>query len=291
MRKIKYLLTVAALSSTMMFGCGSNDKDAANDNNDNSSSVSIDTIVDGIDNADLDVNSLDFCVSLNLDASVEADEDSQTMKLNGKVDGSVDNEAGLGYITADINMDDISQTVTSYIDYSDLEDVVVYVEQQGVWLKQSVSDSDVSFDPESITETSDSQSIKSLVESLKDVTAKETDKYYVISGKIDTAKATESLGDIAENAGSLGAAVDSYASILEDIDVNIEISVNKDDFSFANAKISIENFETEFMGATLKINSAVIEFSVKNYNNVDTITIPDEAKDAISIDEMGSLNF
>lgn len=153
-------------------------------------------------------------------------------------------------------------------------------------MKQSLENSAVSVDPSAISEGTNSDSIKKFVESLKDAKAEETDDYYTISGTLDTSKLLEEMTSAAD--GTMGDALSAYAGILEEVKINVSISVNKDDYSFAKANISIKDFEYEMMGSTLKVNSISIDVAAKNYNNIDTITIPDDAKDAISLDDMSS---
>lgn len=282
MRKIKYLLTVAALSSTMMFGCGSNDNDSA----DEAKEVSIDSVIEGIENADLDIKSLDFTIDANIDMSLASEDENTDIKGSGNIKASLDNEAGLASLNISMTVDDQTQDMEAYLDYSDIENAVVYLNQQGVWMKQSLENSAVSVDPSAISEGTNSDSIKKFVESLKDAKAEETDDYYTISGTLDTSKLLEEMTSAAD--GTMGDALSAYAGILEEVKINVSISVNKDDYSFAKANISIKDFEYEMMGSTLKVNSISIDVAAKNYNNIDTITIPDDAKDAISLDDMSS---
>lgn len=282
MRKIKYLLTVAALSSTMMFGCGSNDNDSA----DEAKEVSIDSVIEGIENADLDIKSLDFTIDANIDMSLASEDENTDIKGSGNIKASLDNEAGLASLNISMTVDDQTQDMEAYLDYSDIENAVVYLNQQGVWMKQSLENSAVSVDPSAISEGTNSDSIKKFVESLKDAKAEETDDYYTISGTLDTSKLLEEMTSAAD--GTIGDALSAYAGILEEVKINVSISVNKDDYSFAKANISIKDFEYEMMGSTLKVNSISIDVAAKNYNNIDTITIPDDAKDAISLDDMSS---
>lgn len=284
MRKIKYLLTVAALSSTMMFGCGSNDKDSA----DEAKEVSIDSVIEGIENADLDIKSLDFTIDANIDMSVASEDENTDIKGSGSINASLDNEAGLASLNISMTADDQTQEMEAYLDYSDLENAVVYLNQQGIWMKQSLENSAVSVDPSAISEGTNSDSIKKFVESLKDAKAEETDDYYTISGTLDTSKLFEEITDAAGDDDTMGNALSAYAGIVEELKIDVSISVNKDDYSFAKANVSIKDFEYEMMGSTLKINSIGVDIAAKNYNNVDTITIPEDAKDAISLDDMSS---
>ena len=225
MRKIKYLLTVAALSSTMMFGCGSNDNDSA----DEAKEVSIDSVIEGIENADLDIKSLDFTIDANIDMSLASEDENTDIKGSGNIKASLDNEAGLASLNISMTVDDQTQDMEAYLDYSDIENAVVDLNQQGVWMKQSLENSAVSVDPSAISEGTNSDSIKKFVESLKDAKAEETDDYYTISGTLDTSKLLEEMTSAAD--GTMGDALSAYAGILEEVKINVSISVNKDDYS------------------------------------------------------------
>ena len=323
MRKIKYLLVALAMSTTLLFGCGSND-DAATDGTTTEVTTTESTttesettgsttesettgstsgelkdltateLLDNLSKSEItEAKYFEFQFNAAIDYEATAEGFTSGMQLDAKITGKLDVENKILQLNATINASEMGETTIECYIAANTDEPALYLNMGGAWIKQSISTDDIagllgSFDIES-EETTEEENLLNIEEALnylKDSKLETVDGAYVLSGTINMDKIIEEINAEAGDSDE-GAAVSGIISVLKDVVMKLKVAVNAD-YTLKGLEFSVDKFSTEMEGATISINEFSISFSLDKFENTKTITIPDEALNAIESD-LGSL--
>lgn len=274
MRKIKYLLAVAVMSTSLLFGCGSND--SSDDNKKSDKALTTDEFIEKVESNDSEIKSADF----KMTASIDANADDSAVKAGVTVNGSVDANKNA---KLDINVDagdDGQQELPCYLD----KDGVFYMQVMGQWCKMDLQALTSAYDVDlSADTTADNSSVdlKSVLEYLSGTAVKASGDTYTLSGTIDLKKVSDAVAAVAGDNANMSAYEEQINALADKVKINISVSIDKDG-QFKSFDMSVDKFEYE----GLAVNELKLSVSASNYNNVADITIPEEAADATDISSM-----
>lgn len=275
MRKIKYLLAVAVMSTSLLFGCGSNDS-SNNDNKKNDKALTADEFIEKVENNDSEIKSADFKMSASIDASA----DETAVKASLTVDGSVDSNKNAKF---DINIDagdNGQQELTCYL-AADGDNYVLYMQMMGQWCKLDLQQLTAAYGVDLSKDTAadnTSVDLKKVLEYLNGTEVKVSDDTYTLSGTIDFKKVFDAVAAVAGNNANMSAYEEQVNALADKVKINVKVSIDKDG-QFKSFDMSVDKFEED----GLAVNELKLSISGSNYNNVADITIPDEAANATDI--------
>lgn len=275
MRKLKYLLAVAVMSTSLLFGCGSND-----DTKNEDKAISTDEFIEKVENSDSEIKSGDF----KINASIDAKADDEAIKGSVSVNASMDSNKNM---KMDINLDageSGQQTITSYL-AADGDNYTMYMQIMGQWYKMDLEDMESAAGVASLPLDSASSSdinFKEVLSYIKDAEVTASGDTYKLSGTLDLKKAYDAIVSLAgDAAASMSDYEDQVNELIGKIKINVSLSINKDG-QFKAFEVSVGKFEYE----GLSINELKFSVSGDNYNGVADITIPDEAAAATDLSSM-----
>lgn len=216
--------------------------------------------------------------NIKMDLEMEAEGETFITKVDSNMD--IDNKNGTAYMYMKMNMLDVTGTVDMYISTNgDMETYYTKVNGAGDWLKSSepVEESDDQSDAmsEIINVVSTGISIE------EKETKNEITHYVVTLNKEGTEKIL-----LASDELSAGEVIDDNYKITGGL--AIDIYINEDDY-ITSLVIDLSNIITYTDSETnieVKVNKFIMQFEFFDFNNVDTITIPQHIIDsAVEIEE------
>lgn len=278
MRKIKYLLAVAVMSTSLLFGCGSNDS-SNDDNKKSDKALTADEFIEKVESNDSEIKSTDFKMTASIDASA----DETAVKASLTVDGSVDANKNAKF---DINIDagdDGQQELPCYL-AADGDNYVLYLQMMGQWCKLDLQQLTAAYGVDLSANTSadnTSVDLKKVLDYLNGTEVKVSDDTYTLNGTIDFKKVFDAVAAVAGDSVDVSAYEEQVNALADKVKINISVSIDKDG-QFKSFDMSVDKFEED----GLAVNELKFSISASNYNNVADITIPDEAADATDISSM-----
>lgn len=292
MRKIKYLLAVGVMSTSLLFGCGSNDTDDRTD-----IAMTPDEFIEKVEACDAaEIKSSDFKLSADADLSMSMGTQEENVKGNIDINGSFD-ENGAIKMSININADDEQKTFDCYC-IPENDSYTLYYQMMNMWYKMTLdsiedmigeSTSNL-IDMDAYPLTPDNASLpdftgvlKMAFDYLKDTSVSTSDNAYVLKGTIDLDKI---IGELASEDDEISEITSEYSDIIKDIKLNVSYAINISDNTFKSFEFSIGEFNHEIQGVTVNINSLKIALSTDNYNKVSDITLPDDAANAMDMSEL-----
>ncbi|MDE6209142.1 MAG: hypothetical protein K2M73_05630 [Lachnospiraceae bacterium] len=282
MRKIKYLLAVGVMSTSLLFGCGSNDGDSKN----GAADITPDEFIEKVEACDTEIKSADFKLSADIDATMTVSSNSSDIKGNYDLSGSYDAN-GAFKLSVSMSADGQEQTIDCYL-IPENDEITMYYKMMDMWYKMTSDDvSDMlgdmvgmnlgSLSADTTTVANAGDYLKKALEYITDTSVSVSDNTYTLKGTIDLNKI---IGEIESTAN---VELSQYSDIINDIKLNVSYSINSSDNTFKSFEISVGEFDNEIEGVNVKLNSLKLTMSAENYNNVSDITIPDDAADAMDI--------
>lgn len=285
MRKLKYLLTIGVLSTTLLFGCGSKDDDSDKKDSVSKSDVSVEEVLKNVKNAKTDVKSCGYELSINMEGSTEG----ENVALKGNLDGAVDTNSKKANLNLKLSANGEEIAAEAYVDFNDATNPSAYAKFNGTWIKASLSDLGISMDDLLKNVSSDDSNpvdIDKILEAVKDSSVTEKDGNYVVSGSLDMEKAINEAENVEE--------AKKYAEMLKDAKFDMTFEVSKDDYMFKGFEISIKDFKGTQDDKDVELKDFTMKLSVSDYNKDFNIEIPAEANDGMSIADiisaMGGMN-
>ena len=291
MRKLKYLLVATIMSTTLLFGCGSNEEKS------NLKELSAQELVENVSKGEIkDTKSFEFTIDTAIDVSMGTAELPMNIKGDLDVNGQIDIENKLLKLNASVDAMGQKLDVECFVSAAG-ETPTLYYKMNDTWTKQTLEMDDIAgmFDPIESGETSTEDAkveFEKILEYLSGAKVETKDDTYVLSGTIDFAKIMEDMEKetVEESDEDAGAAVSGVLETLKDLKLNVKVVVNSD-YTFNAFEFSVDKFSTEVMGSTMSINTLSIEISVDKYNKIDTIKIPEDALNAPESDFSGILGI
>lgn len=295
MRKIKYLLAVAVMSASLLFGCGSNEN-SDKDNKKNDKALTTDEFIEKIENNKTEIKSADFEIAGSIDLNVtdESEEEGETaVKGSVKIDGSVD-KAGNSKMDISLDAGDMGSTSLEAYYMSEGNDSVVYMQLMDMWYKISMNDissisGNTSFTTED-TALSSTVDFSDLLSYLSDVKIKAENDTYTLSGALNIKKIYD---EIVSTGISEDSSIADYfvlvrsisEDFLDELKINISYSISKEG-QFKSFEFSVDKLNYSDDTTKLILNDLKLSLSVDNYNNVSDITISEDAAGATDLASM-----
>lgn len=295
MRKIKYLLAVAVMSASLLFGCGSNEN-SDKDNKKNDKALTTDEFIEKIENNKTEIKSADFEIAGSIDLNVtdESEEEGETaVKGSVKIDGSVD-KAGNSKMDISLDAGDMGSTSLEAYYMSEGNDSVVYMQLMDMWYKISMNDiSSISGNSSFTTEDtalSSTVDFSDLLSYLSDVKIKAENDTYTLSGALNIKKIYDEI--VSTGIGEDSSIADYFVLVrsisedfLDELKINISYSISKEG-QFKSFEFSVDKLNYSDDTTKLILNDLKLSLSVDNYNNVSDITISEDAAGATDLASM-----
>lgn len=269
MRKLKYLLVATIMSTTLLFGCGSEEEKDTTPLKE----LSAQELVDSVSKSEaMKMDSFEFTIDASVDVKSGTGDLASEVKADADAVCQVDIKNKMMKLDLDANVAGQKTEMEGYIT-ADGATPTIYYSMNGMWFKMNLENEDVS----NIFATTDSESntvdFEQLTKYLLDSKVETKDNTYVLSGKIDLEKIAAE-----EN--------EEYSEMLKGVSINLSVAVNSD-YSFKSFEITLDKFATELMGTPIEINNVSLKISMDKYNSIEKITIPEEALNAAEMDMSG----
>ena len=253
----KYLLIIAAALRTItLSACGTK--------------VTAEEAINKTNEASKNLKNTEF-VSSNISEIIVGD---QTQKIENKVSGSLILEPFTMHATTEIKAQDKTQTLEMYI-----KDNVAYAKATGqdTWVKSSNNNITTQFD--NLKKIANSEKVMEFYKKIaKDFKITEEKGNYVLTYSGNGDQFRELMVAIANSSG--GQVKEDAFKNVEFKNVTIKFVVNKDFLPVSNETIMEVATKNTEKPTTMKITQNT---SYSNINKVDSINVPEEAKNAKEI--------
>ena len=253
----KYLLLIAAaLLTVTLSACGTK--------------ITAEEAINKTNEASKNLKNTEF-VSSNISEIVVGD---QTQKIENKVSGSLILEPFTMHATTEIKAQDKTQTLEMYI-----KDNVAYAKATGqdTWVKSSNNNITTQFD--NLKKIANSEKVMEFYKKIaKDFKITEEKGNYVLTYSGNGDQFRELMVAIANSSG--GQVKEDAFKNVEFKNVTIKFVVNKDFMPVSNETIMEVATKNTEKPTTMKITQNT---SYSNINKVDSINVPEEAKNAKEI--------